>query len=90
MAKDSTKVMLGWKLDEDALDQFKAFCDRIGAKYSDEATAALFVWQFLPAAIREEAKIRDNETFWNGWKLALQQMPTIIEQPKDTPKKKKT
>ncbi len=52
------------------LDHFSAFCHRIGGKIDEEQAGAKWLWPYVPAALREQAKLAAkglaevDEEFW--------------------------
>jgi len=47
----------GWPIPPDVKEDFTTFCKDVGTLAKDDCAGALFVWQYLPAQIREWAKL---------------------------------
>jgi len=52
------------------LRHFREFCDRIGGQIDEEQAGAKWLWPYVPAALREQAKLAAkglaevDEEFW--------------------------
>ncbi len=76
--KKATKTA-GWEIPDHVKEEFTDFCKRVGTLAKDDCAGALFIWQFLPAHLRERAKLdaKDHpladeaQAFWVQWDLAL-------------------
>jgi len=77
MPKNIEKTKAGWPISVDVKDNFTKFCTKIGAIIQEDYAGALFLWQQMPANIREAAKLEakgipvDNKKFWAGLLGAL-------------------
>ncbi len=99
MLSDKEKTQLGWKVSAFVKDAFRDFCIENGFIVQDDCGGALAIWPYLPAAIRERAKLQANgvaaidEKFWKqfraGLELALEAQSNIQrEKPGHKPQKK--
>lgn len=99
MLGDAEKSQLGWKVPAFVKDLFRDFCIENGSVVQDDCAGALAIWPYLPAAIRERAKLQAkgvtaiDEKFWEqfraGLELALQARLNIPpEKPGRKPGKK--
>jgi len=81
MTKKTTKTA-GWPVPDHVKDSFTEFCKRVGTLAKDDCAGALFIWQFLPAHLRERAKLdaKDHplddatQAFWIELDLALEKI----------------
>ena len=91
MPKNNEKIQISWRVPQDVKDNFTSFCNHIGAIIEDDCAGALIVWQYLPAELREQAKLaaknqgKIDKVFWEmfraGLELALAQQ-SIQQQKK--------
>lgn len=78
MGKNFTKTA-GWPIPDHVKDEFTDFCKRVGSLAKDDCAGALFIWQYLPAHLRERAKLdaqsdrmsEPQEGFWIEWACYL-------------------
>ena len=100
MKKNPEKIKLGWYVPTECRDKFSQWCADNGLICQDDCAGALVIWTYLPAAIREQAKLQAkgtaaiDEKFWEqfraGLELALQvRANTPQEKPGRKPRKKK-
>jgi hypothetical protein len=72
------KFALGWRITNQVKDKFTEFCDSINHGYEDDCSAALMIWRYLPAQIREWAVLEAkgvqqvDEKFWEFFRLGLE------------------
>lgn len=73
--KELTNV--GWQIPVAVRDRFTAFSDRVGNKIQEDCAGALIVWLYLPAQLREWARLEAKgcsavgEGFWEGFAEGL-------------------
>jgi hypothetical protein len=91
------KVQTGWIIPVKIKESFVTFCAEKGALAQEDCAGALVIWQYLPAQIREWAKLEAkglpsiDKKFWeqfrHGLELGLQAQVNI--QPNKPAKKDK-
>lgn len=99
MSSDKEKSQLGWKVYTFVKDSFRDFCIENGLVVQDDCAGALVIWPYLPAAIRERAKIQANgiesidKEFWEqfraGLESALQARANIRQEKQGSKPRKK-
>ena len=50
-------VQLGWKVPIGVRDSFATFSNKMGTVIQEDCAGALMIWPYLPAEIREQAKL---------------------------------
>ncbi len=71
------QVQLGWKVPVAAKENFATFCNEVGAVIQEDCAGALTVWPYLPAEIREQAKLAAkglgevDAGFWEDYQAGL-------------------
>ena len=93
MANCEKKIALGWEILPKTKDFFRDWCIDNGMVVQNDCAGALTIWPYLPAAIRERAKLQANgiaaidEKFWEqfraGLELALQARANIQREKPD-------
>lgn len=77
MAKESRKKQVTWMVPVKLYEDFKGFCGDGGTILQDDAAGALWLWQRIPAQIRQDAKLaakgihRMDEEFWEFFQAGL-------------------
>ena len=70
-------VKLGWNVPISTKENFVEFCEQVGSRYQEACAGALAIWQYLPAEIRENAKLTSkginqvDEEFWKQFRAGL-------------------
>ena len=70
MGKNQKTIKLGWAIPVTVKDCFIEFCAQFGLVVQEDCAGALFLWQRMPAQIREWAKLeakndpRVDKGFW--------------------------
>ncbi len=88
------KVQLGWLVPFSVRESFRDFCIDNGFVVQDDCAGALALWPYLPAAIREQAKLHAkgiesiDATFWDSFRAGLEL--ALQAQPDTQPKKRKS
>jgi hypothetical protein len=78
MAKTVEKIQTGWKIPVTCKDSFTKFCDEVGSLVQEDCAGALLIWQYLPAQIRELAKMhakgvtKIDKKFWDQFRQGLE------------------
>lgn len=78
MRKNKEKVALGWYVPVEAKRLFVEFCAGVGSVAQEDCAGALHIWQHLPAAIREQAKLQAkglqaiDKVFWEQFRAGLE------------------
>ena len=81
MKKNDEKVKPGWYIPPSVRNSFTEFCNLKGTLIQEDFAGALTVWQYLPAEIRELAKLEAKELrapnlqFWSDFEAALHESP---------------
>ena len=93
MVKDVEKIQTGWQVPVSCKDSFTEFCDRVGSLVQEDCAGALVIWQYLPAQLRELAKLQAkglvevDQKFWDqfhqGLELGIQAQSNIPPQKPD-------
>lgn len=71
MEKNEEKIKTGWMIPKSIKERFITFCADKGLVAQEDCTGSLFIWQYIPAEIRELAKAQAKgqqeitEEFWN-------------------------
>ena len=77
MEKNNGKTKLGWCIPKNIREDFTEFCATKGTLIQEECAGALIIYQFLPAEIRELARLQAkgvediNSDFWKDFASAL-------------------
>jgi len=67
-----------WLIPDEVKNNFVDFCASIGAIAQDDCAGALVIWQYLPAAVREQAKLEAkgiapvDKKFWEQFRAGLE------------------
>ena len=95
MKKETTKP--GWNIPVDVRDSFTAFCAEVGTIAQEDCAGALLIWPYLPAQLREQAKLQAKgnapidkkwwQSFRAGFELALQARSNILQEKRGSKKK---
>ena len=82
MNQPEEKVQLGWQVPVSVKEAFRDFCSDTSSIVQEDCAGALFIWRYMPAAIREQARMTAkgigsvDKKFWEqfraGIELALQ------------------
>jgi len=78
MTKISNKVTAGWPIPPDVKESFTKFCAEKGNLAQEDCAGALLIWQFLPAQIREYARLSAkgkavvDDDFWEQFSKGLE------------------
>ena len=81
-----------WLIPDEVKNSFVEFCASIGTIAQEDCAGALVIWQYLPPAIREQAKLQAkgiaalDKKFWDqfrsGLELGIQAQLNIQQQKK--------
>ena len=72
------KVTAGWPVPVEAKRSFTEFCAKSGSLAQEDCAGALVMWQYLPAQIREWARLEAkgipsvDKEFWRAFEAGLQ------------------
>lgn len=72
----------GWPIPAKVKEGFTDFCKEVGSLAKDDCAGALFAWEFLPAQIREWAKLSakgDTEPHIEFWFAFRDYLNNVIE-----------
>ena len=78
MKKSAEKAKLGWYVPRDCRDKFAQWCADNGLICQEDCAGALVIWQYLPAAVREQAKLEAkgiapvDKKFWKQFRAGLE------------------
>ena len=78
MAKNLETTKTGWPIPTKVKESFVEFAAHIGAIAQEDCAGALFLWQHMPAQIREWAKLDAkgspvvDSDFWKGLNVGLE------------------
>lgn len=78
MAKNMQKLTLGWRISRDVKDDFTDFCAKVGSLVQEDCSGALVIWPYLPAQIREWARLEAkglpavDKKFWIDFQKGLE------------------
>ena len=78
MTKISDKVTAGWPIPPDVKESFVKFCAERGNLAQEDCAGALLIWQYLPAQIREYARLAAkgkkvvDDAFWEDFSKGLE------------------
>ena len=74
-------VQLGWKVPLEVRENFTKFSNKTGTLIQEDCAGALMIWPYLPAEVREQAKLAAKglvevepafwEDFRSGVRMAL-------------------
>ena len=87
------KIPLGWRVSNKVRDQFAQWCSDNGVVCQDDCAGALVIWQYLPAAVREAAKLEAkglpsvDKDFWKMFEAGLELALRANTRPKKVRKK---
>lgn len=79
MKKMEKKTKTGWPIPVSIKDLFVNFCAEKGNLAQEDCAGALFIWQYLPAQIRESARLEAkgsqiaDKKFWENFRSSVQQ-----------------
>jgi len=70
------KIKTDWEIPAHVRESFVEFCGEKGVPEEDCA-GALVIWQYLPVAIRKQAKLEAKgfaagKKFWNGFRVGIE------------------
>lgn len=96
MKKNNEKTKTGWPIPANIKDDFVNFCAEKGNIAQEDCAGALLIWQYLPAQVREQARLEAkgvlaiDKKFWkqfcSGVELGLQAQ---LKSPQQKPEKVK-
>lgn len=72
------KITTGWRIPVKIKESFVGFCADVGALAQEDCAGALVIWQYLPAAVRERAKLEAkgkaavDKNFWKQFRAGLE------------------
>ena len=96
MIQNTKKIQPGWEIPIVVRDAFRDFCVKKGAIVQEDCAGALFLWQQMPAQIREWAKLEAkglpavDKPFWIGLGRVIDaSIPSLREIP-ELPRAKKS
>ena len=78
MKKNEEKTKTGWPIPLSIKDSFVNFCADMGNLAQEDCAGALLIWQYLPAQIRESARLEAkgiravDKRFWNHFRAGLE------------------
>jgi len=78
MKKVEEKTKTGWPVPVSIKDSFVEFCAKMGCLAQEDCAGALFIWKYLPAQIREEARLEAkgvkaiDTVFWKHFSDGLE------------------
>lgn len=78
MTKIANKVTAGWPIPADVKESFTKFCAEKGNLAQEDCAGALVIWQYLPAQIREYARLTAkgkpavDADFWEQFSKGLE------------------
>ena len=78
MAKNLETTKTGWPIPTKVKDSFVEFCAHVDSHAQADCAGALFLWQYMPAQIREWAKLGAkgapvvDSDFWRGLSTGLE------------------
>lgn len=78
MVKNNEKSQTNWLIPNSVKESFTDFCVKSGTIAQDDCAGALLIWQYLPAVIREQAKLaakgqgQIDKTFWDMFRAGLE------------------
>jgi len=78
MTKIADKVTAGWPIPPDVKESFVKFCSDKGNLAQEDCAGALLIWQYLPAQIREYARLAAkgkhvvDADFWEQFSKGLE------------------
>ena len=78
MKKKEEKIKTGWPVPMSVKDSFVNFCAEMGTLAQEDCAGALLIWQYLPAQIRESARLEAkgiravDKNFWKHFRAGLE------------------
>ncbi len=78
MSKKKDKVTAGWPIPPEVKESFVEFCAEKGNLAQEDCAGALVIWQYLPAQIREWARVEAkgrpavDPAFWDDFRRGLE------------------
>lgn len=78
MKKNEEKTKTGWPIPMSIKDSFVNFCAEMGNLAQEDCAGALLIWQYLPAQIRESARLEAkgiravDKRFWKHFQTGLE------------------
>lgn len=78
MANNEGKIKIGWLIPEPIKERFVNFCAEKGNLAQEDCAGALLIWQYLPAQIRESARLEAkgiravDKRFWKHFRAGLE------------------
>ncbi len=76
--KMTKKIKTGWLVPIELKESFVNFCAEKGNVAQEDCAGALLIWQYLPAQIREQARLEAkgvqsvDKKFWKQFSLGLE------------------
>jgi len=95
MVKNTDKSQTNWLIPIEVKEDFTTFCNKSGTIAQDDCAGALVIWQYLPAQIRERAKLEAkgiqaiDKDFWAEFRKVLDFSLAIGQRGKQPQKKSK-
>jgi hypothetical protein len=96
MKKNEEKIKTGWPIPVSVKESFVNFCAKVGCLAQEDCAGALLIWQYLPAQIREKARLEAknarlmDEDFWQQFSSGLELgIKAQLNIQKKKPEKKK-
>lgn len=78
MANNAEKIKIGWLIPVPIKERFVDFCAEKGNLAQEDCAGALLIWQYLPAQIRESARLEAkgiravDKRFWKHFRAGLE------------------
>jgi len=78
MKRNIEKIKTGWYIPVPLKEQFVTFCADMGNLAQEDCAGALLIWQYLPAQIRESARLEAkgiravDKRFWKHFRAGLE------------------
>lgn len=85
MKKNAEKTKTGWLIPINIKDLFVNFCAEMGNIAQEDCAGALLIWQYLPAQIREAARLeakgaqKANKEFWENFRKSVQKTQPLSD-----------
>lgn len=76
--RQDEKITTGWRVPAKIKESFVEFCAQVGALAQEDCAGALVIWPYLPAAVREQAKLEAkgiaavDKKFWEQFRAGLE------------------